>query len=173
MAALALNDPPVTVNGSSFTGNTSSGSGGAIASSAVLTVNNGAFTGNSAGESGGAIASGNALVVNGPSFTGNHAGALGGALELLGDGPTIVGTFSGNTADGAGPVAYWAGRSTLIIEGVDPADIDAPFAARVRATPDDSAHYDNNDNHRSGDATVDAVDVDAAWRRHYDNLDGG
>jgi uncharacterized repeat protein (TIGR01451 family) len=114
------NSGSVTITGSTFTGNTTSGGGGAIDNgdgfngrpgTGTVTVTGSTFTGNSA-SGGGAIDSGRtgggSVTVTASTFTGNTA-LDGGAIDsadLRGGGSVTVtdSTFTGNTAGEGGAI---------------------------------------------------------------------
>ena len=111
----------LTVNNSTFTGNSTSGGeglGGAImvGSSSTLTVNNSTFTGNSATSGsyrdGGAIYSEGTLSVNNSTFSGNSA-QYGGAITNYGTLTVRQSTFTGNSAASHGGVFGIVGNTTL------------------------------------------------------------
>jgi hypothetical protein len=119
---LQLNTGNVTINGLNFR----DGGGGAILLNGYdfnsLTVNGGTFTDNTTGASGsgGAIDeafSGAFLSVNGATFTGNSAGS-GGAIFEFGNAEIIHSTFTGNTATQGGAVASDPVNGTSISDSV-------------------------------------------------------
>ena len=99
----------VTINGTTFTGNTSGTVGGAIATRVTATIENGSssldvsnatFEGNSAKVAGGAISVGNAGIaptITNSTFT-NNTSATGGAIYNKGNLTVTGGSFSGNEA---------------------------------------------------------------------------
>jgi predicted outer membrane repeat protein len=102
----------LTINGSTFSGNTAAGSGGAINSSGTLTINNSTFSGNKAnGGNGGALATSGALTVTNSTFSGNSAAGHSGAIDAN-DPPgapasVFTGdTFTNNSAAFGGAMAY-------------------------------------------------------------------
>lgn len=106
----------VTVNGSTFDGNTAATDGGALYNLAgIASIVGGKITGNSANYGGGISNNGGTLVVNGTHFEDNVAQAFGGGISTFAGANTTVSnaTFSGNTAaTGAG---IW-NDATLAVE---------------------------------------------------------
>jgi hypothetical protein len=98
---------PLSVSGSTFTGNSApsptGSSGGAINASGPLTVANSTFTGNTAQE-GGAILTQSTATVTGSTFSRNTGTIYGGGALLVAAGTTTVtgDTFSGNTTGASG-----------------------------------------------------------------------
>ncbi|TFH35472.1 MAG: hypothetical protein E4G99_07220, partial [Anaerolineales bacterium] len=92
------NDGTLTVTNSTFSGNSTTDSGGAIynTDTAALSVIDSTFSGNSA-EGGGGIINHDTLTVTGSTFSGNNA-MSGGAINNQPDSPLTVtnSTFAGN-----------------------------------------------------------------------------
>jgi hypothetical protein len=116
---------PVTITGSTFTGNTANssfaGSGGAVRNiTGSMTITNSTFTNNSALEDGGAVSNSGTLSISGSNFTGNSAtgaNAEGGAVSsFTGFALTIASSvITGNSAasDGGGVYAAFGGTTTI------------------------------------------------------------
>ena len=101
----------VIVSNSTFSGNQSDATGGAISAPSV-TVTNSTFTDNDA-YYGGAVSAGSVLNVTGSLFSLNTAEYQGGALYAAGVSATIKSsTFRDNSAESAG--ALFSGTTTLI-----------------------------------------------------------
>jgi predicted outer membrane repeat protein len=102
--AIEANTGDITVTGSTFRDNTVTVDGGALDGSGTITVDTSTFTGNTA-LNGGAIYAGGHVVVTNSTFSGNTAlGGEGGAIRA-GGGDTVTvtnSTFDGNTAEDDG-----------------------------------------------------------------------
>lgn len=99
--AIINNGGTLTVNNSTFTGN-SAGNGGGISNLGNTTVNNTSFINNTGTNSGGAIHNGGPLVITNSTFTGNSAPDGGAIFNGVGGALTVTNsTFSGNTIPGA------------------------------------------------------------------------
>jgi predicted outer membrane repeat protein len=116
------NSATLTVNHSSFSGDTAgggstdasgnSGSGGAIynSSGGMLTVTDSQFTSNTAGSNAaggsgaGAIFNGGTLMVTGSTFSDNSGGYVGGAITNSGTATVDQSTFSGGTTQAGGGI---------------------------------------------------------------------
>ncbi|MBO7726726.1 MAG: hypothetical protein J6S40_09715, partial [Thermoguttaceae bacterium] len=125
----------LTVQGSTFTGNTSNGNGGAVSfdfespdtPSGVVTITGSTFTNNSTSYDGGAIYSAaKTISISGSTFTSNTAASDGGAFATPGDAnqtKTIVVNnceFTGNRANGGAGGAMLIenyGANTLTMTG--------------------------------------------------------
>jgi predicted outer membrane repeat protein len=111
-----LNYGILTVDNSTFTGNTANFDGGAITNQldGTLTVKNSSFTENTA-IAGGAIFNSGTLTVNNSSFTGNTATNNCGAIFNSGTLTVDNSTFTGNTATYYGGAIYnnFGGASTV------------------------------------------------------------
>ena len=94
-------------------------SGGAIENGAhgTLTVNNSTFTGNTAYQAGAVMTNGGETDITGSTFTGNSAVAVGGAISTISGGTaTVTGsTFTGNSAGTNGGAVHNSGGSTITI----------------------------------------------------------
>ena len=94
-------------------------SGGAIENGAhgTLTVNNSTFTGNTAYQAGAVMTNGGETDITGSTFTGNSAVAAGGAISTISGGTaTVTGsTFTGNSAGTNGGAVHNSGGSTITI----------------------------------------------------------
>jgi predicted outer membrane repeat protein len=89
----------VSVNGSTFTGNTGpNGDGGAIWADGSVSANNSTFTNNTA-TNGGAIDAGGAVTVTGSTFAGNVADVDGGAIAATNDVSVTNSTVTGNSGN--------------------------------------------------------------------------
>jgi predicted outer membrane repeat protein len=102
------NTATLTVNGGTFTGNSTTQNGGAISAGGAFSpvINGATFTDNSAAGSGGAIfdnVPSNGLGISGSFFTGNTAGQDGGAVWEYDEAGDMNGSkFSANSAGGDG-----------------------------------------------------------------------
>jgi len=89
----------LTVNHSTFSGNSASNNGGGLHNRGTLTVNNSIFSGNSAADFGGSINNDGVSTINNSTFSGNVAGSRGGGLNNVNGTVTVNhSTFSGNSA---------------------------------------------------------------------------
>lgn len=107
----ALNAPcdsSLVIEDSTFSGNLSFASGGALVTDCDLQVFDSTFTDNSAWASGGAIYSGTDVYLDNSDFTGNATLSSGGAVYSEEDVDTDLSTFVDNDANGWGG-AIWAG----------------------------------------------------------------
>jgi len=116
------NNGRLTITRSTFTANTTTGKGGAIASGngnySTATITGSTFTGNYAANWGGGVYSEGRLTVSGSAFTGNNALATGGGGIATVSGSLTVhgGAFTGNTGGfGGGGILALGGSS--VIEG--------------------------------------------------------
>jgi hypothetical protein len=113
---------PVTLDGTTVTGNTATGNGGGIDvsnASASLTMTNGTVGGataaakNSAANGGGIYTAGGPLTLNGTTISGN-AGAIGGGVYVLAGTSNLTNlTVSGNTASNVGGGIVSAGTTNV------------------------------------------------------------
>ena len=107
---------PVTVTNSTFTSDTTDGSGGAILGGSSVTVTHSTFTSDGAGSGGGgAISGAGAVTVTNSTFTGNFANTGGDGGAIRGGGAVTVtnSTFSDNPVDGNGGAIDAAGAVTV------------------------------------------------------------
>ena len=113
-------DVDITVSGSEFTGNTSSGDGGAIyLGTGALTVTGCEFTGNSAGYMGGAISSNAVTTVIDSTFTGNTSTYYGGAIFGYRVSLTVSGsTFTENSAEDVGGAIYQSDGNLTVADSI-------------------------------------------------------
>jgi predicted outer membrane repeat protein len=114
--AIAQSGGSLTVSGCQFAANTSSANGGAIFASGILTVENSTFAGNS-GLSGGAIDATGGLILTNSTFSGNSAtGPNGGAVYAAGTTAITNNTFSGNSVQsgGSGGGVYFSSGTASI-----------------------------------------------------------
>ncbi len=108
-ALLAVGDY-IEIRNSAFTGNTAAGSGGAVLAAATndTLVDHSTFTGNSAGSNGGAIYAANGFIqINDSVFTSNTSEANGGAIMVGND--SLSGwrnSFIGNSAHASGGAIF-------------------------------------------------------------------
>lgn len=114
--AVYNNGGTVTITGGSFTGISSTGSGGVIyniinGGKGLVTIDGGTFTNNHSGGVGAVINTSGAVTVtiNGGSFTGNTATTNGGAIHVSGSGTLKVtaGIFTGNKDQNDPDVDIW------------------------------------------------------------------
>jgi CSLREA domain-containing protein len=141
--AIAADDAPLTVQGVTFSGNTSDlTDGGAIAASGPLTIRSAKFTGNTAYGDGGAVTAGNVTTITGSAFSNNTSQSLGGALALLGPGAdTLTGGSLGGDRAAYGGSEVWRDGGALTTDDVSgPAllttlDGQVVAAAHVRTRP--------------------------------------
>ena len=107
----------LTVNNSTFSGNSALGLGGAIRNYGTLIVNNSTFSGNS-GYGSGAISNPGTATIQNSTFSGNSDISVsyggGGAIRSAGSLTIVNSTFSGNSANGGNGGAINAGNLTLI-----------------------------------------------------------
>lgn len=108
----------VEVTGSSFTGNSAGGEGGAIYSNGDLTVVNSTFLGNSTNNWGGGIfAAGSGLGVVSSTFLRNSDVFGGGGIATMAIHTEVAGvTFSRNTSSFAGGAGIWHHGGVLNVE---------------------------------------------------------
>ncbi|MCE7698086.1 MAG: right-handed parallel beta-helix repeat-containing protein, partial [Methanobacterium paludis] len=107
-------DSSLIVNNSTFTDNNADDEGGVIydLSGGSLTVENSTFIGNTANY-GGAISAGGGLTVENSTFTNNTANGYGGAISAGGSSTVENSTFTNNTANGYGGAIFNAGSLTV------------------------------------------------------------
>ena len=117
--ALGINGA-ITITGCTFTGNTSSGTGGAFATTQTsLTISNSLFSNNTATGSGGAISTygtGAISIVNTAFLANKAAGGTGGALFVSNPSAPLTitnDTFNNNTATTNGGALYANGLLTI------------------------------------------------------------
>jgi hypothetical protein len=109
----------LTVNNSTFLGNTALDGGGLRNYAGTVTLSNSTFTGNSAGQVGGGIMNnpsqpGGTMTIGNSTFTGNSAGPAGGGLFNYNGNMVISNsTFSGNSAGAGGGAANLDAALTL------------------------------------------------------------
>ncbi len=111
-----INSGTLTVNDSTFSGNSAAYGGGIENDNGALTVNNSTFSGNSASVSGGGIFNngGTLSTVSDSTFSDNSASGFGGGIEN--DAGTLTvsdSTFSGNSAAYYGGGIYEVGILTI------------------------------------------------------------
>jgi predicted outer membrane repeat protein len=112
----------VTITNSTFSSNTSSGTGGgAIAQqgNGTMTITSSTFSSNTSTGSGGALYNTNGVTIANSTFSGNRAnggaGNGGGAIYNAGGGTITNSTFSGNTApNGSGGALYSISGITFV-----------------------------------------------------------
>lgn len=100
-AGAILNEGELTVTGSSFVGNTTTGYGGAIENDGTLTVNSSTFSGNLSAD-GGAIENLSVAYIADSSFRDNQATFNGGAFHNEGQSTFRDIEFAGNSAASVG-----------------------------------------------------------------------
>ncbi|MCB9686550.1 MAG: hypothetical protein H6735_16030 [Alphaproteobacteria bacterium] len=115
--AVYANTPPLTVLGGTFDRNSSPNGGGIYVSSGDLVVDGATFTSNTANGNGGAIlvwdASGTSTVSS-STFLSNAATVLGGAIyRRIGTSTYTENTFCGNGANSGGALWFEAADSTV------------------------------------------------------------
>jgi uncharacterized repeat protein (TIGR01451 family) len=115
-AAIYNGNGTLTINNSTFSGNVSSGEGGAIRSSGTLVITNSTFTGNSGVRGGALYFAGNApggtetAAITNSTFSGNSATLMGGAISLSGSTAAVGAmtlthvTIANNAVTGGGGV---------------------------------------------------------------------
>ncbi|GAA5818759.1 MAG: Pseudogene of autotransporter domain-containing protein [Methanobrevibacter sp. CfCl-M3] len=97
-----------SVNGSTFTNTSSSGSGGAVYLSGGGSVNGSTFTNTSSSGVGGAVYKGSSGgSVNGSTFTNTSSGGTGGAVYLSGGGSVNGSTFTNTRSNSLGGAVYF------------------------------------------------------------------
>jgi len=97
--ALADNSSATTIiTGCAFTGNSATGTGGAIAASGTMTISDTLFSGNTATTYGGAISVSGALALTNVTITGNTATSGGGIYTTAGTTALINTTIASNNA---------------------------------------------------------------------------
>jgi parallel beta-helix repeat protein/predicted outer membrane repeat protein len=113
-AIYSYNGSLLTVNYSTFNGNSAGSSGGAIYDEGALSVNNSTFTGNWAGQKGGAIynLSADSLFVSYSTFTANIA-KYGGAIYNIGTLNVYDSTFLNNSAFWNGGAIWDSGNAEI------------------------------------------------------------
>lgn len=117
-ALAALYTGSFSIDGSTFVGNSSTGSGGAIwSSSGYLTVTDSTFTGNDSGGSGGAIYSDGyfGTTIQNSTFDGNTANYRGGAVQSFAAIVIDQSTFTGNSGNYSGAIHSYVGSSSMTI----------------------------------------------------------
>ena len=153
-------DGPLSVTGSTFTGNSASSAGGAIRAQgtgavAAVSVFASTFAGNTAvAGPGGAIYSERQLDIASSTFTGNTAGGSGGAVLSFGPLTVASSTFATNRA-GTG------------IDGGDGGAVDAVTGATV-----DSSTFDRNDAAGDGGGLALGGDVGSTYQVFNSTLTG-
>jgi predicted outer membrane repeat protein len=110
-------DGSVTVNGGTFSDNTSSYAGGAIYNEASLMVSGATFTDNSAPDYGGAIENTDDALVTGSTFTGNSTGGKGGAIYVDGHTAVADSNFTSNSAEHGGGIYAADDGETFAVTG--------------------------------------------------------
>jgi hypothetical protein len=107
------NNGDLTVDGGTFSHNSSGIHGGAIdVEAGSLTINNAVFTDNNSYHGGAVHTSGDGIAhIRGARFTGNHA-VEGGAIYSYQGADVVDSAFAGNTADDGGAI-YDYGNATL------------------------------------------------------------
>ncbi len=104
--AIAISGGAMAVSGSTFAGNSATYGGGIVELFGTVTVSNSTFLGNTATQLGGGIANFGTLTITDSTFTGNTApeGSGGGIFNFLPTGVLTVtnSTFSGNSAANQG-----------------------------------------------------------------------
>ena len=96
----SYNGGSLLIQNSTFSGNTARRAGGALyATSGNVTIQNSTFSGNSAGRAGGALYSRDNLVIQNSTFSGNSAAGDGGAIFLYGGSTATISnsTITGNS----------------------------------------------------------------------------
>lgn len=105
----------LTVQDSTFSGNSSDVDGGAIFNAGTLTISNSTIIGNSSSDDGGAIYNEGPLTISNSTITGNSADTNGGALYNAGTGTANISnsTVDNNSSVSAGGGLYSTGEMTV------------------------------------------------------------
>jgi predicted outer membrane repeat protein len=106
-AAISAGDTtPLTLENVVISNNTAAnGSGGGVYVSSGLTINNSTFTGNSASSNGGAVWGDEAITITGSTFTGNSATSGGGVIFVSDDDYNVSNSvFTSNSATNGGGI---------------------------------------------------------------------
>ena len=121
-ALFASSDSKLSIKGSRFDANTSSGEGGAVHLDALTlaSIAGSVFSGNGADFNGGAISTylTTGFTITGSTLAGNGAGGFGGGIILFDADLVLKGsTVTGNSANADGGGIYAGGGGTLTVSG--------------------------------------------------------
>ena len=116
-SALTANDVDVVIDGSTFSGNSTSGLAGAFnagSTEGTVTITKTLFDDNEAGSYGGAIRNYRTMNISGSTFSGNHSASDGGAIYTR-NGVLTLGDaiFDGNSAARGGAIFILSGAVYL------------------------------------------------------------